>query len=67
MKIVYTDNSESRHLQREIRWAEQALQKPNETFPNGRQLHEVAAETIDKASDKLIDYMCIQVTPKDIH
>ena len=67
MKLVYADNPESRFLLESIEWAETALQKPNETFKNGKTPHEIAGATIDEASDALIDHLCVQVTPLEIH
>jgi len=67
MKIVYADNPESRFLKESIQWAENALKKPDQTYPNGRSMHEVANETIEQSMDSLVDHMCIQVTPQDTH
>lgn len=40
-------------------WARELLAKPNVTYPNGRQSHEAAGKILEKAEDRLIDYMLI--------
>ena len=63
VRVVYADNPESRFLLESIQWAEKALKKPDEIFPNGRGMHEVAYETIEESEVELIDHMCLQVVP----
>lgn len=40
-------------------WADGVLARESVQFPNGRMSHEVATEVLEKAENKLLDYLCV--------
>ena len=64
IKPIYRKCSQSRFLQDCIARSEEILQEPECIYPNGRQSHEVARETIDQCETDLITFICIEVTPR---
>jgi hypothetical protein len=52
----YTDCDESRHLMRELEWANNILAQPDWSAQNGRSMHELAQEVKEATLDALIDF-----------
>lgn len=43
----------------QLEWAYEALGRENVKFQNGKELHEIANETVEKHEDELIDFLCV--------
>jgi hypothetical protein len=56
---VYPINDDTKEAACQLNWAHEALSRPNVTFDNGKELHEIANETIEKFDDVLIDHLRI--------
>lgn len=53
---LFANNDQAADAVVQLEWAYSALKRQNETFPNGKQLHEIANETIEKYEDALIGH-----------
>lgn len=53
---LFAHNDESANAVCQLEWAYAALQRPNETFPNGKTLHECANETVEKFEDVALEH-----------
>jgi hypothetical protein len=53
---TWLDFDTVRHWVGQLEWAHSALMRPNETFPNGKELHECANEVIEEAEDVLLEF-----------
>lgn len=56
---IFRLTDESAEAATNAEWADSVLARENVRYPNGRMSHEVANETLEKAEDTLLDYLCV--------